>query len=81
MAKKLNKFTKKAEELKAWGRLLEDAESYRRRCMENKTDDNGDVVCDEDGDWVKIAPSEDSYEYPEYCAWCDVIKALESLKV
>ena len=78
---KMNKFAKKAAEMEAWASLLDYALNQRRYNMEYEVDDNGDNVLDEDGREKKIPPKEDSYDYPRYVGWCEVIKALESMKL
>lgn len=78
---KLNKFAKKAAEMEAWGSLLDKAYEMRNWNMETKEDEDGNAILDADGNRVRVAPSEDSYHYATYIGWCEVIKALESMKL
>ena len=80
--KKMNKFTKKAQEMEAWGCLLAYAIEQREWNMETQTDpDTGEFLKDENDDYIRTAPAEDSYSYNKYVAWGEVIKTLESMKI
>ena len=78
---KLNKFSKKAAEMEAWGCLLEKAYDMRNWHMEAKEGDDGNPILDADGNRIRVAPSEDSYNYASYIGWCEVVKALEGMKL
>lgn len=79
--KKMNKFSKKAAEFEAWGELLEYATQQRNYTMETKTDEEGNPVTDKDGNEIMIPPVEDRYSYSRYVGWCEVVKALETMKI
>lgn len=79
--RKMNKFAKKAAEMEAWGSLLDKAYEMRDWTMGTKEDDDGNPILDADGNRVRIAPSEDSYDYPRYIGWCEVIKTMEGMKL
>ena len=34
---------------------------------------------DEDGNYIYVAPNEDSWDYSKYEVWCEVMKAIEKL--
>lgn len=78
---KLNKFSKKAAEMEAWASLLDKAYEMRKWNMDTKEDADGNDVLDADGERVRVAPSEDSYNYASYIGWCEVIKTLEGMKL
>ena len=78
---KMNKFAKKAAEMEAWSTLLEKAYEMRDWHMETKEDEDGNDVLDADGNRVRVAPSEGSYNYASYVGWCEVIKTLEAMKL
>lgn len=80
---KINKFEKKAAELEAWSDVLEHAIKQLQYCMIIKTDENGDEVIDEDGNTVRIPPSEDAcrFDYLRYTGWKQVVETLETMKI
>ena len=79
---KMNKFTKKAAEMEAWGALLDFATNQVERCLESKRDENGNEVLDEDGNPIMVPPTEDRcYDYPRYIGWSEVVKTLENMKI
>ena len=80
---KMNKFGKKAAELEAWSELLEHASEQLKYFMELKTDENGDVVTDKDGNEMRVPPNEenDRYGYARYIGWKEVVNTLETMKI
>lgn len=78
---KMNKFAKKAAELEAWADLLECAIRNMESLMDNKIDENGDTVYDENDNPVRIPPKEGDYYYTKYIGWSEVVKSLESMKL
>ena len=77
----MNKFAKKAAELEAWADVLEYAERQKENNMAYKEDENGEHIEDANGNYITIPPKEDDYRYTRYIGWCEVIKALESMKI
>ena len=77
----MNKFAKKAAEMEAWGKLLETAYEQRNWYMETKEDDDGNPILDSDGNPKHFEPEEGSYDYTRYIGWCEVVKALENMKL
>ena len=43
------------------------------------TDENGERIIDENGEYVRKAPSPDDYDYESYCSWKRIIDKLENI--
>lgn len=78
---KLNKFAKKAAELDAWADVLQYAEHQKENNMAYKEGENGKCITDANGNYITIPPEEDDYRYTRYIGWCEVVKALENMKI
>lgn len=81
MKKSTNRFEEKARELKAFGELYRYAEAQMDCHRDVRRNEEGEILKDEDDNWLYEDPAEDSYNYAEWAGWKAVLRRLDDIKI
>lgn len=80
IAEKMEKLEKELKRAQAFETVLNRLnEHLQYSLMDTLRDEDGNRVEGEDGDWIWVEPSKDSYRYEAYIAMKGVIEEIEEL--